>query len=137
MAAVRVNVDNWRWSGVPFYLRSGKVLGASRQLVTLGLRKPSLGMFEIDPDVPHNQVGDQIVIDFGDPGGITANFMVKEPGPNMRLCRASMVFNYSDSFNVANELEGYEHLILEAMLGDQSLFTAPTGSNASGRSPHR
>jgi glucose-6-phosphate 1-dehydrogenase len=45
----------------------------------------------------------------------------------MRLCRASMVFNYSDSFNVANELEGYEHLILEAMLGDQSLFTRADG----------
>jgi len=127
MAAVRVSIDNWRWSGVPFYLRSGKRMGASKQLVTLGLRQPSMRMFDIDKRVPRESIGNEIVIDFGDPGAITTDFLVKEPGPDLLLNRASMIFDYGNSFNVANELEGYEHLILEAMLGDQSLFTRADG----------
>ncbi len=127
MVAVEAKIDNWRWSGVPFYLRSGKSLGANRQVVTLGFRQPCLKMFAIDRESKGSGSGGEIVIDFGDPGSITSNFLAKEPGPVMRLGRASMVFEYQNSFNAANELEGYEHLILEAMLGDQSLFTRADG----------
>jgi glucose-6-phosphate 1-dehydrogenase len=122
MAAVRVEIDNWRWAGVPFFLRSGKKLGASRQVVTLGFHEPPLRMFPIhETATPDGR--NEIVIDFADPGSITAELLAKEPGAQMRLGAAGMVFRYADSFCAANGLEGYERLILEAMLGDQSLFT--------------
>jgi glucose-6-phosphate 1-dehydrogenase len=123
MAAARAEVDNWRWAGVPFLLRSGKRLGASRQLVTLGFYEPPLRMFPIrGADVPGRR-RNEIIIDFADPGSITIGFLAKEPGATMRLGAAEMIFRYGDSFCAALSLEGYERLILDAMLGDQSLFT--------------
>ena len=124
MAAVRAEIDNWRWAGVPFFLRSGKRLAASRQLVTLGFREPPLRMFPIrgtdGPDGRRNE----ITIDFADPGSITLGFLAKEPGAALKLEAGEMIFRYEDSFCAANALEGYERLILDAMLGDQSLFRA-------------
>ena len=67
------------------------------------------------------------MIDFADPGSISIAFLVKEPGPVRRLEPAEMRFSYRDSFCAANELEGYERLILEAMLGNQMLFTTAEG----------
>jgi glucose-6-phosphate 1-dehydrogenase len=122
MAAVRVEIDNWRWAGVPFFLRSGKRLGASRQTVTLGFHQPPSRMFA-DRATNSPDGRNEIVIDFADPGSITVEFLAKEPGARMRLGTAEMVFRYTDSFCAANSLEGYERLILDAMLGDQSLFT--------------
>jgi glucose-6-phosphate 1-dehydrogenase len=127
MVALRAEVDNWRWAGVPFYLRSGKSLGASRQVITLGFHEPPLRMFRAHrKDVPSGR-RNEIVIDFADPGSITTRFLAKEPGAEMCLSEASMVFKYADSFAAANALEGYERLILDAMLGDQSLFTNADG----------
>jgi len=122
--ALRVEVENWRWAGVPFYLRTGKALRAGRQLVTLGFREPTLRMFPVQ--VHANPAGrlNEITIDFADPGSISSRFLAKEPGPEMRLGEATMVFHYEDSFCAANDLEGYERLLLDAMLGDQSLFTS-------------
>ncbi|HEX9033069.1 MAG TPA: glucose-6-phosphate dehydrogenase [Streptosporangiaceae bacterium] len=121
--AMRVEIDNWRWAGVPFYLRSGKSMAQRRQAVTLGLKEPTLRMF---PNVSHLPVGErcnEIVIDFDDPGWIAVRFLAKQPGPAMRLREVEMTFRYEDSFHRMHELEGYERLILEAMIGDQSLFT--------------
>jgi glucose-6-phosphate 1-dehydrogenase len=123
MAALRAEVDNWRWAGVPFFLRSGKRLGASRQVITLGFRQPPMRMFPVRrADTPAGR-RNEIVIDFADPGSITAGFLAKEPGAQMRLGSAEMTFRYADSFRAANSLEGYERLLLDAMHGDQSLFT--------------
>jgi glucose-6-phosphate 1-dehydrogenase len=127
MVAVRAEVDNWRWHGVPFYLRSGKALAAGRQVITLGFHEPPLRMFTARrKSVPHGR-RNEIVIDFADPGSISTKFLAKEPGAEMTLSDASMVFKYSDSFASANALEGYERLILDAMMGDQSLFTSSNG----------
>ena len=127
MAAVRVEVENWRWHGVPFYLRSGKSMAASRQVVTLGFREPPLRMFRAHrDDIPDGRLN-EIVIDFADPGSITIEFLAKVPGPELSLGHSEMVFSYKDSFAAANALEGYERLILLAMLGDQSLFTRSDG----------
>jgi glucose-6-phosphate 1-dehydrogenase len=127
MVALRVEVDNWRWHGVPFYLRSGKSMAASRQVVTLGFGQPVLRMFRAHrDDVPMGRVN-EIVIDFADPGAIKIGFLAKVPGPEMTLGSTSMTFRYDDSFAQANALEGYERLILLAMLGDQSLFTRADG----------
>jgi len=127
MVALKVEIDNWRWHGVPFYLRSGKALAASRQTVTLGFNQPPLRMFRTHrEDAPSGRVN-EIVIDFADPGSIQVRFMAKMPGPEMTLGAASMNFRYEDSFALANALEGYERLILLAMFGDQSLFTRADG----------
>ena len=127
MVAVRAEVENWRWHGVPFFLRSGKSLAASRQVMTLGFHQPTLRMFRAHrQDIPAGRVN-EIVVDFADPGSITVKFLAKVPGPELTLGNSEMVFSYEDSFNIANALEGYERLILLAMIGDQSLFTRSDG----------
>jgi glucose-6-phosphate 1-dehydrogenase len=125
--ALRAEVENWRWDGVPFFLRTGKSLAASRQVITLGLREPTLRMFPVDPRATPSGRLDELNIEFSDPGSISARFLAKEPGAEMRLGGATMVFKYEDSFCTANDLEGYERLILDAMLGDQTLFTSAEG----------
>jgi glucose-6-phosphate 1-dehydrogenase len=127
MVAVRAEIDNWRWAGVPFFLRSGKNMGASRQVITIGFQEPPLRVFRRQGANTAHTPMDEIVIDFADPGSITVGFLAKEPGPEMSLAPSKMVFRYEDSFTTANALEGYEHLILLAMLGDQSLFTSSDG----------
>jgi glucose-6-phosphate 1-dehydrogenase len=126
-AALRVEVDNWRWAGVPFYLRSGKSLGQRRSVITVNFKEPTLRMFPTEARIDKDGRGNQLVIDFDDPGWIAARFLAKEPGPAMRLGEAEMIFRYADSFVRAHELEGYERLLLDAMLGDQSLFTRSDG----------
>jgi glucose-6-phosphate 1-dehydrogenase len=126
-SALRVEVDNWRWNGVPFYLRSGKSLAQRRQTITVTFKEPTLRMFPIDAQARRDGRGNQLVIDFDDPGWIAGRFLAKEPGPAMRLGEAEMTFRYADSFVRAHGLEGYERLILDAMLGDQSLFTRSDG----------
>ncbi|GEC08802.1 glucose-6-phosphate 1-dehydrogenase [Streptomyces spinoverrucosus] len=128
-AALRVEIDNWRWAGVPFYLRSGKALAEGRHMVTLTFRQPPLRMFRAAAHDSAAARSDTLAIDFDDPGRITARFLAKEPGPEMRLGTAEMVFDYAGSFAQDHALEAYEHLILEAMLGDQSLFTSADGIN--------
>ncbi|WP_372513967.1 glucose-6-phosphate dehydrogenase [Streptantibioticus rubrisoli] len=125
--ALRVEVDNWRWAGVPFYLRSGKSLGQRRQVVALHFREPPLRMFPVDARPDADGRGNALVVDFDDPGWISSRFLVKRPGPTMRLAPAEMTFRYTDSFQKAHGLEAYERLILEAMSGDQSLFTRSDG----------
>jgi glucose-6-phosphate 1-dehydrogenase len=126
MIALKVEIDNWRWHGVPFYLRSGKSLKSSRQTVTLGFHAPPLRMFRTANLDPSGRVN-EIVINFSDPGSIHVEFMAKMPGPEMTLGAATMNFRYEDSFAQSNALEGYERMILLAMFGDQSLFTRSDG----------
>jgi glucose-6-phosphate 1-dehydrogenase len=81
-------------------------------------------MFPLDTLAKSSGRLDEINIDFNDPGSISVRFLAKEPGAEMRLGEAQMVFRYQDSFCAKNDLEGYERLLLDAMLGDQSLFTS-------------
>ena len=124
--ALRVHVENPRWKGVPFYLRTGKSLTESRQVVTVGYNEPVIKMFPVDHQVGQRH-GNELVADFADPGSIQTHFLAKQPGPQMRLGPAVMTFRYEDSFCTANNLEAYERLILEAMLGNQALFTRSDG----------
>ncbi len=125
--ALKVAVDNWRWHGVPFYLRTGKSMAQNRQVITLGFRGPALRMFPVDLVATHGSRRNELEIDFKDPGSITASFLTKEPGPRMQLAEVEMKFHYTDSWAASNNLEGYERLILNAMLGDQALFTRSDG----------
>ncbi len=124
--ALRVEVENTRWKGVPFYLRTGKRLAESRQVITIGFDEPVMRLFPLSRHAPKWR-GNRLVVDFADPGSIHAHFLAKEPGPEMHLDAAEMSFFYRGSFESAHHLEAYEHLILEAMLGDRSLFTRSDG----------
>ena len=124
--ALRVEVENTRWKGVPFYLRTGKCLAQSRQVITIGFDEPVMRLFELNGEEPRWR-GNKLVVDFADPGSIHAHFLAKEPGPRMRLDSAQMTFHYQDSFQATNNLGAYEHLILEAMLGNCAFFTRSDG----------
>ncbi|MFY9782601.1 MAG: hypothetical protein WAK12_03585, partial [Acidimicrobiales bacterium] len=124
--ALRAWVDNTRWMGVPFYLRTGKCLAESRQIITIGLREPVMEIFPDQKDGQHPDA-DKLIIDFKDPGSIHADFLVKQPGPEMTLGQARMNFYYRESFQEKNNLEAYERLLLEVMLGNQALFTRSDG----------
>ena len=124
--ALRVEIDNTRWKGVPFYLRTGKGMAQRRQVITIGFEETVMRLFPL-ADGSHAWQGNRLVVDFADPGSIHAHFLAKEPGPLMQLGEATMSFYYKDSFRHAHRLEAYEHLILEAMLGNRALFTRSDG----------
>jgi glucose-6-phosphate 1-dehydrogenase len=124
--ALRADVENTRWKGVPFFLRTGKSMAQSRQVVTIGFKEPVMRMFPVD-HMEGQRHGNELVADFADPGSIQTHFLAKQPGPQMRLAPAVMTFRYADSFQTANNLEAYEYLILEAMLGNQAFFTRSDG----------
>ena len=122
--AIEVEIDNWRWAGVPFYLRTGKCMPESRHLVALDFREPPMRMF---PNEVQHQGANQLVFELSEPGSITADFQAKVPGATMELGPARMTFNYEQSFCAENQLEAYERLIHDAMLGDGTLFSSAEG----------
>jgi glucose-6-phosphate 1-dehydrogenase len=124
--AVRALVDNWRWEGVPFYLRSGKRLAESRHLLTIAFKQPPRRMFPLDCDQIAESFGhDHLTFELGDPGSISASFLAKVPGPRIQLGEAHMRFSYADTFGGPEEaLDPYERLIHDVMLGDRTLFTS-------------
>jgi glucose-6-phosphate 1-dehydrogenase len=124
--ALEVEVDNWRWAGVPFFLRTGKALAQSCQVITLAFREPPLRMFELAGESSTGARPNELVIDFKDPGSISAFFLAKVPGPDTQLREVAMSFDYDSAF-ARSELDGYERLVHDAMLGDQTLFTRGDG----------
>jgi glucose-6-phosphate 1-dehydrogenase len=120
--ALRAFVDNERWRGVPFYLRTGKCLAEGRRVVTIRLKNALHSAIELDEPPAR-----ELVFDLGDPGSISSRFLVKAPGPTMELAPAPFTFRYEDSFLISNQLEAYERLIHDALLGDHTLFTHSRG----------
>jgi glucose-6-phosphate 1-dehydrogenase len=121
--ALEVEVDNWRWAEVPFLLRTGKAMAEGRQSVTIGFKEPPLRMFELAPEARMALARNELTFECSDPGSISIGFLAKEPGMRMDLGPASLTFRYEDAFTVARELEAYERLIHDVMMGDQTLFT--------------
>ncbi|MGH8902941.1 MAG: glucose-6-phosphate dehydrogenase [Egibacteraceae bacterium] len=122
--AARVRVDNWRWAGVPFYLRTGKRMAVSRQTVTLAFAEPPRQMFR---DVPVDHLpNDHLTLDLGGDEGITLSFLAKVPGPLVRLGPARMTFSYESSFG-SEAIGPYERLLHDALMGDRTLFTRADG----------
>jgi glucose-6-phosphate 1-dehydrogenase len=121
--AARVEIDNWRWAGVPFFLRTGKRMAESRRLLTIAFRDPPRRMFGAENGFAPNE----LVFDLGDPGGIRASFLAKVPGPTMQLAPAHLRLEHDSAFPVENHLEAYERLIHDALLGDRTLFTRSDG----------
>jgi len=123
--ALRAFVDNWRWEGVPFFLRSGKRLADTHHLLTIAFSEPPRRMFPIDCSQVAEEYGhDHLTFELGDPGSISASFLAKVPGPKMQLGQAHMRFSYADSFGgPEHALDAYERLIYDVMVGDRTLFT--------------
>jgi glucose-6-phosphate 1-dehydrogenase len=124
--AVETFVDNWRWEGVPFYLRSGKRLAESRHLLTVAFKQPPRRMFPLDCDQIAESFGhDHLTFELGDPGSISASFLAKVPGPRIQLGEAHMRFSYADTFGgTEGALDPYERLIHDVMVGDRMLFSS-------------
>jgi glucose-6-phosphate 1-dehydrogenase len=124
--AVKALVDNWRWEGVPFYLRSGKRLAESRHLLTIAFAQPPRRMFPLDCNQIAESFGhDHLTFELGDPGSISASFLAKVPGPRIELGEAHMRFSYADTFGgPEHALDPYERLIYDVMVGDRTFFTS-------------
>jgi glucose-6-phosphate 1-dehydrogenase len=123
--AVKAFVDNWRWEGVPFYLRSGKRMAESKHVLTIAFSQPPRRMFPLDCDATVESFGrDHLTFELGEPGTISASFLAKVPGPKMELGEAHMQFNYDSLGADENGLDPYERLIHDVMLGDRTLFTS-------------
>jgi glucose-6-phosphate 1-dehydrogenase len=123
--ALKVFVDNWRWAGVPFYLRTGKRLAESRRVLTIAFNKPPRRMFPLDCRHVAESFGwDHLTFELGDPGSISTSFLAKVPGPGIQLGQAHMNFSYATSFGGPEQaLEAYERLIHDVMVEDRTLFT--------------
>jgi glucose-6-phosphate 1-dehydrogenase len=123
LVAVEARIENERWDGVPFYLRTGKRMADDRRTITLTLKHAPLHLFPEDVGTRP----DQLVFEIGEPGSIRVNFVSKEPGPTMQLGEAHLDFEYRKSFHAREELEAYERLLHDAMLGDRTLFNRADG----------
>jgi glucose-6-phosphate 1-dehydrogenase len=122
--AGRVFIDNWRWKGVPFLIRTGKRMPESRRVLTIVFKKPALSLFE-RADVSTDAIDENhLTFDLGDPGSISASFLVKDPGAELDLTEARMDFRYDAGDGL---LEAYERLIYDALIGDKTLFTRADG----------
>jgi len=124
--ALKAFIDNWRWEGVPFYLRSGKRLAESRHLLTVAYAQPPRRMFPLDCEQIVESFGhDHLTFELGEPGSISASFLAKVPGPTIELGEAHMRFSYADTFGgTERALDAYERLIHDVMVGDRTFFTS-------------
>jgi glucose-6-phosphate 1-dehydrogenase len=128
-AALRLEIENWRWAGVPFYLRAGKRLKKRATEISIQFKQPPLLIFnrmagsgpcqEIQPNL--------LTIRIQPDEGIALRFGAKVPTtPNMDVCPVIMDFDYEAAFGKSSA-NGYERLLLDAMLGDQTLFSHRDG----------
>ncbi len=124
--ALRCYIDNWRWAGVPFYLRTGKRLAEGQRIISIAFREPPKSMFPAGSGVSA-QGPDHLTFDLADAAKMSLSFYGKRPGPGMRLDKLSMQFAMHDTGHIGDVLEAYERLILDAMRGDHTLFTTADG----------
>jgi len=124
--ALKCYIDNWRWAGVPFYLRTGKRLAEGQRIISIAFREPPKSMFPPGSGVG-SQGPDHLTFDLADASKMSLSFYGKRPGPGMRLDKLSLQFAMHDTGFAGDVLEAYERLILDAMRGDYTLFTAAEG----------
>ena len=124
--ALRCEVDNWRWSGVPFYLRTGKHLAESARIISIAFREPPQSMFPEGSGVG-SYGPDHLTFDLDESSRISLSFYGKRPGPGMVLDKISMQFSLTDVDREKDTLEAYERLIRDAMKGDRTLFNTAQG----------
>jgi glucose-6-phosphate 1-dehydrogenase len=119
-AALRVSIDSWRWAGVPFYIRTGKAMPTRGTEVSVQFKRAPLALFARagTPQIDKNILAIRVQPD----EGILLRFGAKVPGQGMQIRNVNMDFRYGSSFAVDSP-DAYETLLLDAMVGDPSLFT--------------
>ncbi|MBN8994248.1 MAG: glucose-6-phosphate dehydrogenase [Rhizobiales bacterium] len=124
--ALKCSIDNWRWAGVPFFLRTGKRMAEGQRIISIAFREPPKSMFP-----PGSGVGaqgpDHLTFDLADSSKLSLSFYGKRPGPGMKLDKLSLQFAMHDTGRAGDVLEAYERLILDAMRGDHTLFNTAEG----------
>ena len=124
--ALKCEIDNWRWAGVPFFLRTGKRLAEGARIISIAFREPPKSMFP-----PGSGVGahgpDHLTFDLADASKLSLSFYGKRPGPGMKLDKLSLQFALHETGREGDVLEAYERLIHDAMSGDHTLFTTAEG----------
>jgi glucose-6-phosphate 1-dehydrogenase len=116
--ALKLNIDNWRWAGVPFYIRTGKRLAQRHTEITIQFKRTP---FEIFRNAPVHNHSNQLIMQIQPVEGISLSFGAKIPGPVLRVGSVDMSFEYTKYFG-ADAYTGYEVLIYECMIGDATLF---------------
>jgi glucose-6-phosphate 1-dehydrogenase len=124
--ALQVEIDNWRWAGVPFYLRTGKKLAEGARIISIAFKEPPRHMFPAGSGVGL-QGPDHLTFDLADQSRMSLSFYGKRPGPGMKLDKLSMQFAMHETKNSKLVLEAYERLIHDALRGDHTLFTTAAG----------
>jgi glucose-6-phosphate 1-dehydrogenase len=130
-AALELYIDNWRWRGVPFYLRSGKALGQKVSEIIIQFKEPPHMMFTIphDEPIPANY----LALCLQPREGFHQRIELKEPGRKVKLRSVDMDFQYEELFQPQSVPEAYETLLRNALEGDPTLFTRGDGIEAAWR----
>jgi len=124
--ALKVEIDNWRWAGVPFFLRTGKKMAEGARIISIAFKEPPRTMFPQGSGV--GAAGpDHLTFDLADQSRMSLSFYGKRPGPGMKLEKLSMQFATHETGSSKSVLEAYERLIHDAMRGDHTLFTSADG----------
>jgi len=126
-AALKLTIDNWRWAGVPFYLRTGKALGIKRTEIAIKFKQAPFAMFRNTPVDRLSQ--NYLVISTEPTEGIELQFNTKVPGPTINIDGVEMKFRYKDYFKSARST-GYETLSYDCMIDDNILFQRADGVEA-------
>jgi len=119
-AAIKLQIDNWRWQGVPFYLRSGKKLKEKLSQITIQFKEPPQLLF---PSTKQHLTPNMLVLYLQPDEGVHWRFEAKVPDKVSELRSVDMEFHYADSFSTTAIPEAYERLLLDSLTGDASLFT--------------
>jgi glucose-6-phosphate 1-dehydrogenase len=129
-AALQVMIDNWRWEGVPFLLRSGKRLPRRATEIAIQFRKPPHLMFPVGrgDTISPNVLVMQVQLE----EGLSLSFEIKVPGLGVRMTSARMEFGYAEAFG-GEEHDAYETLLLDCMAGDPTLFLRADATEAAWR----
>jgi len=124
--ALKAEIDNWRWAGVPFFLRTGKGLAEGQRIISIAFHEPPRSMFPAGSGV--GQKGpDHLTFDLADVSKMSLSFYGKRPGPGMKLDKLSLQFTMEETGHAGDVLEAYERLILDAMRGDRTLYNTAEG----------
>ena len=117
--AIKLGIDNWRWAGVPFYLRTGKALAKRHSEIAIHFKRPPISLFR--NTATESLTPNCLVIKLQPDEGASLSFGAKIPGPKIEIGQVHMDFHYKDYFQNAPST-GYETLIYDCMIGDATLF---------------
>ena len=124
--ALRCEIDNWRWAGVPFFLRTGKRMAEGARIISIAFREPPKSMFPVGSGVGAHGP-DHLTFDLADVSKLSLSFYGKRPGPGLKLDKQSLQFSLHETGRSDDVLEAYERLIHDAMCGDHTLFNSAEG----------